>query len=145
MKNIKFTLLVQFLDEPHWDTTETEREREVLAFARHQAQGILGVWVLQEQSPEQHLRHISANQKLLSPLSCDSSANQRLPSPSPTLIRCPGCRLKLKSFGASNSRTMVEPRLNSPTGSPFRKTMPPLSKEATRPSPATFSTWLLMV
>lgn len=69
-------------------------------------------------------------------------ANHKPPSPSPTLIRCPGCRLKLKSLGASKSRTMVEPRLNSPTAAPLCKTTPPVSTE-TRPRPPS-GTWLPM-
>lgn len=71
------------------------------------------------------------------PVPVCGSANQRLPSPSPTLIRCPGCSLKLKSLGASNSSTMVEPRLNSPTATPLSRATPAPSTEATPSSPAT--------
>lgn len=85
---------------------------------------------------ESRWMNICATRLLSLPLSVSGSANQRLPSPSPTLIRCPGCSLKLKSLGASNRSTMVDPRLNSPTAMPLSRATPAPSTRATPSSPA---------
>ena len=48
----------------------------------------------------------------------------RTPKDSPNFTFCPFFILKSKSFGASNTNTIVDPRLNSPNASPLAIGMP---------------------
>lgn len=139
--------LVQFL----CDKQKVERERSLaLLFVRHKAFWDFEFWL----EPLSHTSFVSHSplktclwlvlvvaHHQVPPTKAYSSANQRPPSPSPILIGCPGCKLKLKSFGASNRRTMVDPRLNSPTAAPFCKATPSAGTETTPSSLPLLDFW----